>query len=94
MTVNQLLEGQLKVYLALTVSIHHKDDENQPPVESMKTFMTRETMVQAERTERILNRLCFRNQHIVDMKVNKVKHEGQLSKKTFYNHIERILGQE
>ena len=44
MTVNQLLEGQSKVYLALTVSIHHKDDENQPLVESMKSFMTRETM--------------------------------------------------
>ena len=45
MTAIQLLEDQLKVYLALTVSIHHKDDENQPPVESMKSFMTRETMV-------------------------------------------------
>ena len=35
-TVNQLVEGQLMVYLALTVSIHHKDHENQPLDELMK----------------------------------------------------------
>ena len=50
-TVNQLLEGQLVIYLALTVSIHHKDHENQPPDESMKKIISRETKVHAEVTE-------------------------------------------
>ena len=50
-TVNQLLEGQLMVYLPLTVSIHHKDHENRPPVESMKKIISRETKVYAEVTE-------------------------------------------
>jgi hypothetical protein len=47
-TVNQLLEGQFVIYLALTVSIHHKDHENQPLDELMKKIMSRETKVHAE----------------------------------------------
>ena len=50
-TVNQLLEGQLVFYLALTVSIHHKDHENRPPDELMKKVISRETKVNAEVTE-------------------------------------------
>jgi len=47
-TVNQLLEGQFVIYLALTVSIHHKDHENQPLDELMKKIISRETKVHAE----------------------------------------------
>ena len=62
-TVNQLLEGQLVFYLALTVSIHHKDHENRPPDELMKKVISRETKVYAEATEVLLQVLDLRRQH-------------------------------
>ena len=69
-TVNQLLEGQLVIYLALTVSIHHKDHENQPPDELMKKVISRETKIHAEVTE-VSERLqlVFRHDNIY-VKVN------------------------
>lgn len=62
-TVNQLLEGQLVFYLALTVSIHHKDHENRPPDELMKKVISRETKVYAEATEVLLQVLDLRRQN-------------------------------
>ena len=62
-TVNQLLEGQLVFYLAWTVSIHHKDHENQPPDELMKKVISRETKVYAEATEVLLQVLDLRRQN-------------------------------
>ena len=62
-TVNQLLEGRLMVYLALTVSIHHKDHENRPPDELMKKVISRETKVYAEVTEDSQRLLYLDNQH-------------------------------
>lgn len=62
-TVNQLLEGQLVFYLALTVSIHHKDHENRPPDELMKKVISRETKVYAEVTEVLLQVLDLRRQN-------------------------------
>ena len=64
-TVNQLLEGQLVFYLALTVSLHHKDHENRPPVELMKKVISRETKVYAENTEVSLQGVYHRYQHNV-----------------------------
>ena len=61
-TVNQLVQGQLMVYLALTVSIHHKDHENQPPDEFMKKVISRETKVYAEVPE-VSARLQLVNHH-------------------------------
>ena len=65
-TVNQLLEEQLMFYLALTVSIHHKDHENRPPDELMKKVISRETMVSAKVTEISLPILNLRRQHNVN----------------------------
>ena len=65
-TVNQLLEGQLMFYLALTVSIHHKDHENRPPDELMKKVISRETKVYAEVTEVLLQVLDLRRQNNVN----------------------------
>ena len=65
-TVNQLLEGQLVFYLALTVSIHHKDHENRPPDELLKKVISRETMVSAKVTEISLPILNLRRQHNVN----------------------------
>ena len=65
-TVNQLLEGQLMFYLALTVSIHHKDHENRPPDELLKKVISRETMVSAKVTEISLPILNLRRQHNVN----------------------------
>ena len=65
-TVNQLLEGQLVFYLALTVSIHHKDHENRPPDELMKKVISRETKVNAEVTEFSLPVLDLRRQHKIN----------------------------
>ena len=62
-TVNQLLEGRLMVYLALTVSIHHKDHENRPPDELMKKVISRETKVYAEVTEVLLQIVYLRRQN-------------------------------
>ena len=64
--VNQLLEGQLVFYLALTVSIHHKDHENWPPDELMKKVISRETKVYAEVTEVLLQVLDLRRQHNIN----------------------------
>ena len=69
-TVNQLLEGRLMVYLALTVSIHHKDHENRPPDELMKKVISQETKVYAEVTEVSLPVLYLRCQHNVNEIVN------------------------
>ena len=63
MTVNQLLEGQLVFYLALTVSIHHKDHENRPPDELMKKVISRETKVYAEVTEVLLQIVYLHRQN-------------------------------
>ena len=65
-TVNQLLEGQLMFYLALTVSIHHKDHENRRPDELLKKVISRETMVSAKVTEISLPILNLRRQHNVN----------------------------
>ena len=65
-TVNQLLEGQLVFYLALTVSIHHMDHENRPPDELMKKVISRETKVYAEATEVLLQVLDLRRQNNVN----------------------------
>ena len=64
-TVNQLLEGQLVFYLALTVSLHHKDHENRPPVELTKKVISRETKVYAEVTEVSLQVVYHCYQHNV-----------------------------
>ena len=69
-TVNQLLEGQLVFYLALTVSIHHKDHENRPPDELMKKVISRETKVYAEVTEVLLQIVYLRRQHNDNEKVS------------------------
>ena len=69
-TVNQLLEGQLVFYLALTVSIHHKDHENRPPDELMKKVISRETKVYAEVTEVSLQIVYLRRQHNDNEKVS------------------------
>ena len=70
--VNQLLEGQLVFYLALTVSIHHKDHENQPPDELMEKVISRETKMYAEVTEVSLHLVYLRYQHNVYVKVSEV----------------------
>ena len=69
-TVNQLLEGQLVFYLALTVSIHHEDHENRPPDELMKKVISRETKVYAEATEVLLQIVYLRRQHNDNEKVS------------------------
>ena len=58
-------------YLALTVSIHHKDHENQPPKELMKKVISRETKVYAEVTEVSLPVLYLRRQHNVNEMVSR-----------------------
>ena len=79
-TVNQLLEGQLMFYLALTVSIHHKDHENRPPDELMKKVISRETKVNAEVTEVSLPVLYLRRQHNINEKISEEQQVVQVQK--------------
>ena len=79
-TVNQLLEGQLMFYLALTVSIHHKDHENRPPDELMKKVISRETKVNAEVTEVSLPVLYLRRQHNINEKISEEQQVVQVHK--------------
>ena len=79
-TVNQLLEGQLMFYLALTVSIHHKDHENRPPDELMKKVISRETKVNAEVTEVSLPILNLRRQHNINERISEEQQVVQVHK--------------
>ena len=79
-TVNQLLEGQLVFYLALTVSIHHKDHENWPPDELLKKVTSRETKVNAEVTEFSLPVLDLRRQQNINEKISEEQQVVQLHK--------------